>query len=176
MGWVLQPQLPEGRYLPTIRGSGTRNGPEARNALASQLGIGQGHFLLIKGTWSDEEPSCETNWADFCAWRLAQFLTWHGRVGKWMNRIPWISRRRRDPWLPELCWESVCVRVYGSKLTRATSLEKTSHIVFFKSHLCLCRYTLHFLTHILPEFALWMCECTHSYLFYRKHLFCDYLL
>ena len=49
MGWVLQPQLPEGRYLPTIRDSGTRNGPEAKNALASQLGIGQGHFLLIKG-------------------------------------------------------------------------------------------------------------------------------
>lgn len=49
MGWVLQPQLPEDKYLPTIRGSGSSNGPEARNALASQLEIGQGHFLLIKG-------------------------------------------------------------------------------------------------------------------------------
>lgn len=49
MGWVLQPQLPESKYLPTIRGSGSSNGPEARNSLDSQLGIGQGHFLLIKG-------------------------------------------------------------------------------------------------------------------------------
>lgn len=47
MGWVLQPQLPEGRYLPTIRGSGTRNGPEARNALASQE-LGKDTFCSLK--------------------------------------------------------------------------------------------------------------------------------
>lgn len=43
-----QLQLSEGICLP-LGGSGSSNRPEARNALTSQLGVEQGHFLLIKG-------------------------------------------------------------------------------------------------------------------------------
>lgn len=48
MGWAQQLQLSEGICL-LLGGSDSSNRLEARNALVSQLGVGQGHFLLIKG-------------------------------------------------------------------------------------------------------------------------------
>ena len=49
VGWVTEPQLSYGMWG-VLRGQWLRYGVEAKNAVASQLGVRQGLSLLVKGT------------------------------------------------------------------------------------------------------------------------------